>query len=420
MQGVLALRLAARRAWPRASVSARGLASAAAPAPVPAPASPIVTSLLVHAPAAQRVLPTFSLVDERGALRAGASLEPELTREALLRAYATMIRSHTMDTILYESQRQGRISFYLTAFGEEGAVVGSAMALQPTDDVFAQYREAGVLLWRGLPLASVVDQLFATADDAGKGRMMPVHYGSVELHFQTISSPLATQIPQAAGAAYAHKLARNGRVVACYFGEGAASEGDFHAGMNIAATMSAPVVFFCRNNQWAISTPSSEQYRGDGIAARGVAYGMHTIRVDGNDVFAVYAATKAARALALADGGQPVLVEAMTYRESRHSTSDDSTRYRSADEIAHWRETSNPVLRLRRFLEANGWWSAADETALVSAEKSAMLKLINAAEGKAKPPVDTLFTDVYKDMPPALREQSDEMNEHLRLYPRSQ
>lgn len=379
--------------------------------------SAVTTSLVVHAPSAQRVLPTFSVVDERGVLRPGASIDPALTRDVLLRAYATMVRSQTMDNVAFESQRQGRISFYLTAFGEEGAVVGSAMALEPTDDVYAQYREAGVLLWRGHPLERIVDQLFATADDPGKGRMMPVHYGVKELHFVNISSPLATQIPQAAGSAYAHKLARNGRVVVCYFGEGAASEGDFHAGMNVAATMSAPVLFFCRNNQWAISTPASEQYRGDGIAGRGVAYGMHTIRVDGNDIFAVYAATKAARALALADGGQPVLVEAMTYRESHHSTSDDSTRYRSVEEITHWRETSNPVLRLRRFLEMQSWWSPSEESALIASEKATMLKLINAAELKPKPPVDTLFTDVYAELPAHLREQAQEMQDHLKLHP---
>jgi 2-oxoisovalerate dehydrogenase E1 component alpha subunit len=194
------------------------------------------------------------------------------------------------------------------------------MALQPDDEVFAQYREVGLLLHRGFSVEQVADQCFATASDLGKGRMMPVHYGSKELHVQTISSPLATQIPQAAGAAYAQKLAGNGRIVACYFGEGAASEGDFHAGMNIAATMGSPVIFFCRNNQYAISTPSREQYRGDGIAGRGLAYGMHTIRVDGNDIFAVFAATKAARAIASGKGPdglqQPVLIEAMTYRES--------------------------------------------------------------------------------------------------------
>jgi 2-oxoisovalerate dehydrogenase E1 component alpha subunit len=375
------------------------------------------TELLTHAPSEQRVLPTYGLMDEMGVLRPGASVPSDLTKDILLKAYRTMVRSVVMDTLLYESQRQGRISFYLTAFGEEAAVVGSAMALSPGDDVYAQYREASLLLWRGYPLEAIVDQCLATCDDTGKGRMMPVHYGSVEHRLQTISSPLATQIPQAAGAAYAHKLSGEDRIVACYFGEGAASEGDFHAGMNIAATVSAPVLFFCRNNGYAISTPAKDQYRGDGIAARGVAYGMHTIRVDGNDLFAVYVATKQARTLVRSGGGQPVLVEAMTYRESHHSTSDDSTRYRKADEIAYWRETQNPVLRLRRFLTSQGWWSESDELALTKAERLTMLTLISKGEAKPRPSLDTLFSDVYAEMTPALTEQAQDLATHHLLHP---
>jgi 2-oxoisovalerate dehydrogenase E1 component alpha subunit len=264
--------------------------------------------------------------------------------------------------------------------GEEGLQIGSAMALRDDDEIFAQYREAGVLMWRGFTLQNFADQLFGNRDDLGKGRQMPVHYGSARFHFQTISSPLATQLPQAAGAAYACKREGKGRVVACYFGEGAASEGDFHAALNMAATLECPVVFFCRNNGYAISTPVSEQYRGDGIAARGLAYGeawgwrrlrrrrwlrpsplagmvvrtkrapstrykfapfrtrsagMHVIRCDGNDVWAVEAATRAAREIASGAGAggrqQPVLVEAMTYREGHHSTSDDSTKVGGQD-----------------------------------------------------------------------------------------
>ena len=374
----------------------------------------------VHAPAAQPVMPTYGLLDEGGRVLPGAALPAELTPALVLKAYKVMLRSGVMDSLLYESQRQGRISFYLTAYGEEAAVVGSAMALQPEDEVLAQYREAGVLLWRGFSLEQVCDQCFSSVDDPGKGRMMPVHYGNAAMHFQTISSPLGTQIPQAAGVAYANKLAKNDRVAVCYFGDGAASESDFHAGMNIAATMGSPTIFFCRNNLWAISTPSSEQFRGDGIAARGVALGMHTIRVDGSDLFAVYAATKAARAIALGSGGgptQPVLVEAMTYRESHHSTSDDSTRYRTAEEIDSWRIKSNGTRRLRLYLEAQGLWTPAEEEALLEAEKREMLRIIAHVEAKPKVPVEHLFTDVYKVMPPHLAAQELEMREHTAKYP---
>lgn len=176
-----------------------------------------------------------------------------------------MLTITILDEILYNAQRQGRISFYMTSTGEEATHIGSAASLNEKDPVFAQYREVGVLLWRGFTISDVMNQCFGTYLDRGKGRQMPVHYGSQECNFQTISSPLGTQLPQAAGAAYALKLLGQKNVVMCYFGEGAASEGDFHAALNMAATTESPVIYFCRNNHYAISTSLKEQYRGDGI-----------------------------------------------------------------------------------------------------------------------------------------------------------
>lgn len=226
--------------------------------------------------------------------------------------------------------------------------------------VFAQYREQGVLLWRGFTLQQAINQCYGNAGDAGKGRQMPVHYGSRELNFQTISSPLGTQIPQAVGAAYAMKMAKKDAISLCFFGEGAASEGDFHAALNFASTLDVPIVFFCRNNEYAISTPAKEQYRGDGIASRAAGYGMHAVRVDGNDLLAVRNAVREARALAL-EKSCPVLIEAMTYRVGHHSTSDDSTRYRSLTEIKHWQSEYCPVKRFRMYMEDLGWWTAEQE-----------------------------------------------------------
>lgn len=225
--------------------------------------------------------------------------------------YKDMTLLNTMDKILYESQRQGRISFYMTNSGEEATHIGSAAALDPKDIVYGQYREVGVLVWRGMSLQRFVDQCYGNRDDPGKGRQMPVHYGSAEHNFITISSPLATQMPQAVGSSYA--LKGQDKVVICYFGDGAASEGDAHAAFNFAATLDCPILLFCRNNGYAISTPVDEQYRGDGIAARGPSYGIHTLRVDGNDVFAVYNCTKKAREYALKES-KPVIIEALTYR----------------------------------------------------------------------------------------------------------
>ncbi|XP_027563406.1 2-oxoisovalerate dehydrogenase subunit alpha, mitochondrial, partial [Neopelma chrysocephalum] len=304
-------------------------------------------------------IPVYRVMDRQGhVLR--PSEDPQLPQEQVLKLYKTMTLLNTMDRILYESQRQGRISFYMTNYGEEGTHVGSAAALEPSDLVFGQYREAGVLLYRGYPLELFMAQCYGNANDPGKGRQMPVHYGCRERHFVTISSPLATQIPQAVGAAYAIKRADASRAVVCYFGEGAASEGDAHAGFNFAATLECPIVFFCRNNGYAISTPTAEQYRGDGIAARGPGYGLLSIRVDGNDVFAVFNATREARRRAVAEN-QPFLIEAMTYRIGHHSTSDDSSAYRSVDEVNYWDKQDHPISRLRHYMTHRGWWDEQQE-----------------------------------------------------------
>ncbi|XP_012276024.1 2-oxoisovalerate dehydrogenase subunit alpha, mitochondrial isoform X2 [Orussus abietinus] len=328
--------------------------------------------------------------------------------------YRNMMTLNIMDKILYESQRQGRISFYMSNYGEEAVQVGSAAALTLKDIIYAQYREAGVLLWRGFRMQEFMNQCYGNCDDEGKGRQMPVHYGSKDLNFVTISSPLTTQLPQAAGAAYALKRAKHQACVIVYFGEGAASEGDAHAAFNFAATLKCPVIFLCRNNAYAISTSTRDQYAGDGIAARGPAYGIETIRVDGNDILAVYSATQLARNFCLTKG-KPVLIEALTYRIGHHSTSDDSTTYRSVEETNNWSKHV-PILRFRAFLEQLGIWNQEKETALVNSTKKEILSAFAEAEKKPKPLWTELFTDVYHDMPNHIRKQMESMKNHLKEY----
>ncbi|OWF40037.1 2-oxoisovalerate dehydrogenase subunit alpha, mitochondrial-like [Mizuhopecten yessoensis] len=343
------------------------------------------------------------------------SEDPKLDKDTVVKMYKDMTLLNTMDHILYESQRQGRISFYMTNYGEEGTHMGSAAALDPKDLVYGQYREAGVLVWRGFTLDQFMDQCYGNMYDMGKGRQMPVHYGSSDHHFVTISSPLATQMPQASGAAYAFKRAKNGLCVICYFGEGAASEGDAHAALNFAATLDCPVIFFCRNNGYAISTPVEDQYRGDGIASRGAGYGMMTIRVDGNDVFAVYNATKAAREICVNEN-KPVLIEAMTYRVGHHSTSDDSSMYRQLNEVQSW-DVQSPILRLRQYLDKQGWWDDNQEIQWKEQSKKDIMEAFAKAEKRKRPNPEFLFTDVYDDVPPHLQKQMDEMKQHVAKYP---
>jgi 2-oxoisovalerate dehydrogenase E1 component alpha subunit len=238
-----------------------------------------------------------------------------------------------------------------------------------------------------------------------------------------VSSPLATQLPQASGAAYALKMQRSHdpsippRVVAAYFGEGAASEGDFHAALNMAATRSCPVIFICRNNGYAISTPTLEQYRGDGIASRGIGYGIDTVRVDGNDIWAVREATKRAREMALQDGGRPVLIEAMTYRVSHHSTSDDSFAYRARVEVEDWKRRDNPITRLRKWMEAKGCWDESKEKEARDALRREILQGFSEAEREKKPPIRMMFEDIYEELTPDLRKQMAELRGLLERYP---
>ena len=202
------------------------------------------TSELVSIKPADKPVPAYRILSPEGKLVHNVPSNQLPSPEDAVKMYRSMLQLTVMDDILYNSQRQGRISFYMTSTGEEGAHVGSAAALDPQDVVFAQYRETGVLIWRGFRLDEFMAQCFNTYKDPGKGRQMPVHYGSKRLNFVTISSPLGTQLPQAVGAAYGMKLRKTGKIAICYFGEGAASEGDFHAALNFAATTESPVIFF--------------------------------------------------------------------------------------------------------------------------------------------------------------------------------
>ncbi|CAH1154993.1 unnamed protein product [Phaedon cochleariae] len=357
-------------------------------------------------------IPVYRVMDRRGNI-INPDEEPKLPDETILKMYKDMTLLNVMDKILYESQRQGRISFYMTNYGEEATQIGSAAALDLEDIVYGQYREAGVLMWRGFTLQQFVDQCYGNKDDRGQGKQMPIHYGSKELNFITISSPLSTQMPQAVGSAYALK-GRN-RVVICYFGDGAASEGDAHAALNFAATLDCPVLMFCRNNGYAISTPVEEQYGGDGVAARGPAYGMHTVRVDGNDVFAVYNATRRAKEYALRES-KPVLIEAMTYRVGDHSTSDDSSAYRSPDEVKQWSTNDYPTDKLRFHMESRGLWDKEKEKEWQQQARKDVMAAFQAGEVKHKPHWSVMFDEVYKFVPPHLQKQKADMKEHMDKY----
>lgn len=359
-------------------------------------------------------IPMLQILQPDGSVHQDAEL-PEISQEMAQKIHKTMQYIRVLDDRMIAAQRQGRISFYLACTGEEASTIGSAAGLEPQDMIMSQYREQGALAYRGYTTEQFMNQMFSNEKDPNKGRQMPIHYGDKALNFMTISSPLGTQIPQAAGYSYGQKMAGLDAITICYFGEGAASEGDFHAGLNMAAVLNCPTIFFCRNNGYAISTPSEEQFKGDGIASRGLGYGVKTIRVDGNDVLAVYAATKKAREIALAEKC-PVLIEAMTYRLAAHSTSDDPTGYRSKDEEEKWR-VKDPILRLERWMDNKGWLDPEGDKQYVETMRQEVLQELKRVEQVPISRIDEIVEDVY-DIPTwNLEMQLKDLKEHIRKYP---
>ncbi|KAJ7945229.1 2-oxoisovalerate dehydrogenase subunit alpha 2, mitochondrial-like [Quillaja saponaria] len=357
----------------------------------------------------------YHALDDNGKPIMGSSFV-QVREDVAVKMYSDMVTLQTMDTIFYEAQRQGRISFYLTTVGEEAINIASAAALTIDDLVFPQYREPGVLLWRGFTLQEFANQCFGNKADYGKGRQMPIHYGSNKLNYITVASTVATQLSHAVGTAYSLKMDKKDACAVTYFGDGGSSEGDFHAALNFAAVMEAPVIFICRNNGWAISTPISDQFRSDGVVVKGQAYGVRSIRVDGNDALALYSAVHTAREMAVTEH-RPILIEALTYRAGHHSTSDDSTKYRRADEIKWWRVARDPVARFRKWIEGNGWWDDEAETHIRDSARQQILHAIQVAEKVEKPPLADIFTDVYDVLPSNLQEQEQLLKETIRKHP---
>ena len=334
------------------------------------------------------------------------SADPNLSRDDAVRLYRGMTLERILDNRMLALQRQGRIGFYGPSVGQEAAIVGAAMAMEPDDWIVPQYREPGAALLRGMPLKDLICQFMTNGGDPAKGRQMPCHYVFAKGHYLSISSPVGTQIPHAMGIAWGMKLRKEPAAVLVYFGDGATSTPDFHVAMNFAGVYRAPCVFFCNNNQWAISLPVSRQTATATLAEKAPAYGMEGVRVDGMDALAVYGAVRRA-ANAARNGQGPALVEALTYRFGPHSSSDDPSRYRDEKEVAVWM-ARDPLVRLRRFLEARGWWDEGREASLEKEIGDEITQAVAEAEAMPPVPVETFFEDVYAEPTWNLREELGE------------
>ena len=336
---------------------------------------------------------------------ADPATDPHLPKERCLELYRGMLFLREFDRKMLGLQRQGRIAFYGAALGQEAAIVGSAACAGPEDWVFPALREGGAALLRGMPLSTYIGQLYGNSADESLGHQQPMHFSWRAGNHVSLSSPIGTQIPQAVGCAMAIRLGGERRAVLAYMGDGATSEGDFHVGMNFAGVFKSPVVLVCQNNGWAISVPVSAQTASRTIAMKARAYGFPGIRVDGNDLLAVFSATGAAMEKARSGGG-PTFLELVTYRRLGHSSSDDPSRYRDAAEVAEW-ERKDPLERFRAHLEKKRLWNEKHEKAALAEFADRIAAAVKEAEAAAEPPLESLVEHVYAEVPRGLRDQLD-------------
>ncbi len=351
------------------------------------------------------------VLDDEG--RAVGPWDPKAEPELLMRGMRAMLTTRVFDGRMLTAQRQKKLSFYMQSLGEEAIGVGQALALNSDDMCFPTYRQQGILIARGYSLVDMMCQLFSNERDPLKGRQMPVMYSSRAHGFFSISGNLGTQYIQAVGFAMASAIKGETRIASAWIGDGSTAEADFHSALTFAAVYRPPVILNIVNNQWAISSFQGIA-GGDAatFAARGVGSGIASLRVDGNDFLAVIAASRWAIERARRGFG-PTLIEWITYRAGAHSTSDDPSKYRPADDWKHF-PLGDPVARLKRHLIALGAWSDDEQARLQKEVERDVLAAQKEAEGYGTlasghvHDASAMFDDVYASMPPHLREQREQ------------
>ncbi len=354
----------------------------------------------------------LQLLDEHGKL--DEKLAPKgdpsrLTDEQALFLFERMIDYRTLDEVAFKLQRSGRMYTYPQNKGQEAVALGVGAAMKKGSDYLVPcYRENAALFLHGLDPKYIL--LHWAGDERGNAIPQQSLHGEKGVNVSPIAIPIGTQMLHATGMAWAYKLRKEDKVVATFFGDGATSEGDFHEAMNFATVFNVPCIFVCQNNHWAISVPRDQQMNSETVAQKAFAYGAHAIQVDGNDIFAVYKVIKEARERA-ANGAGVTFIEAITYRLADHTTADDARRYRADAEVESWK-AKDPMIRLRKYLESQGLWDDAKQTAAMERAEAWTKQIVDVVLNYPAPHRNEMFDHVYAEMPEELRRQRDTWATH--------
>jgi 2-oxoisovalerate dehydrogenase E1 component alpha subunit len=346
----------------------------------------------------------ISLLDEHGNWT--ANFECDLPEEILLHLYTDLLAARLLDERYFKLRRMGKTSFVPPALGHEGAQIAVARAMKPKHDwLFPYYRDHCMVQALGVPTKEILAQAMGSSLDLNRARQMPGHPSSKNFNVFTPASAIASHIPPAVGVAISMKLRGTGQVAVVSFGDGATSEGDFHAAINFAGVQGAPIVFVCQNNRLAISVDYHKQTASETIAIKAKAYGMPGYFVDGMDVIASYYVMRETVERARSGVG-PALVEMQVYRFKAHSSDDDDSRYRSPEDVALWQKR-DPLLRMQRYLKKRGLWSDKDEKETRERLEADLLEAVDEIEAAASVPTSWMFEDVFAEMPEHLKEQRE-------------
>jgi pyruvate dehydrogenase E1 component alpha subunit len=346
----------------------------------------------------QAAIEYLQILDEEGHLDAELA-EGTLSDAEVKSLYTKMIICREFDETAFKLQRSGRMGTFPQNKGQEATSLGAARALRKgVDHIVPYYRDNPALFLHGLPMHDIL--LHWMGDE--RGNAIPK-----DLAISAVNLIIGTQALHAAGIGWAFKLRKEQKAVLCFFGEGATSTGDFHEAMNFASVMKLPVVFCCVNNAWAISTPTGKQSASETFAQKALAYGMPTMQVDGNDLFAVYKSHHEAIERARSGDG-PSFIESLTYRLGDHTTADDARRYRDTEELTA-AQKRDPLTRTRKFLESRGLWNEQDESHAWDRARTIVREATRAALEIEKPPVTDLFDHTFAELPPELQRQRETM-----------